>query len=301
MNDKCIEIGTIQAFLDGEASPELSFEITDHAAKCDNCALLIADAEEETAQVFALLDRELNSLVPTQRLWSSITVALAEEKRQVSAWDKARGYLLAIFANPSLAVAASVLVVFGLFAAVWTVKSPVPAETDNIAAVKPETTLPAGAQPAEVAAATSDPVTAASKTDLNVVETNFSTKKVGELVRNASYRTESRTAAPRAEHAVMQPTAAYEYLPGEESYVRTISNLKDNVESRKDVIMDPSTRISFERDLAVVDDAIKKMKNVVRKNPKNQAAKQVLYSSYQNKIDLLNSVVERDELMASMQ
>ena len=304
MNDKCFEIGTIQAFLDGEASPELSFEITDHAAKCDNCALLIADAEEETAQVFALLDRELNGLVPTQRLWSSITVALAEEKRQVSAWDKARGYLLAIFANPSLAVAASVLVVFGLFAAVWTVKSPVPAETDHIAAAKPEIAAPAVPAPArteEIAIDTSQPVPAPSKIDTTVVQTNLSSEKVGALVTHASYRPESRTAAPKAEHAVMRPAAAYEYLPGEESYVRTIGNLKENVDSRKDLIMDPSTRISFERDLAVVDDAIKKMKNVVRKNPKNQAAKQVLYSSYQNKIDLLNSVVERDELMASMQ
>lgn len=304
MNDKCIEIGTIQAFLDGEASPELSFEITDHAAKCDNCALLIADAEEETAQVFALLDRELNGLVPTQRLWSSITVALAEEKRQVSAWDKARGYLLAIFANPSLAVAASVLVVFGLFAAVWTVKSPVPAETDHIAAAKPEISAPAAPAPArteEIAIDTSQPVPAPSKIDTTVVQTNLSSEKVGALVTHASYRPESRTAAPKAEHAVMRPAAAYEYLPGEESYVRTIGNLKQNVDSRKDLIMAPSARISFERDLAVVDDAIKKMKNVVRKNPKNQAAKQVLYSSYQNKIDLLNSVVERDELMASMQ
>ncbi len=65
--------------------------------------------------------------------------------------------------------------------------------------------------------------------------------------------------------------------------------------------MSPSVRVSFERDLAVVDDSIKKMKDVVRKNPKNQAAKQVLYSSYQNKIDLLNSIAEREELMASMQ
>jgi hypothetical protein len=51
--------------------------------------------------------------------------------------------------------------------------------------------------------------------------------------------------------------------------------------------------------MAVVNDAIRKMKDVVKKNPKNQSAKQVLYSSYQNKIDLLNSVAEREELMAS--
>ena len=41
MNEKCFEIGTIQAFLDGETSPELSFRITDHVAECDKCALAI--------------------------------------------------------------------------------------------------------------------------------------------------------------------------------------------------------------------------------------------------------------------
>ena len=64
--------------------------------------------------------------------------------------------------------------------------------------------------------------------------------------------------------------------------------------------MNPSSRIAYERDMAVVNDAITKMKEVVKKNPKNQSAKQVLYSSYQNKIDLLNSVVEREELMVSL-
>ncbi len=82
--------------------------------------------------------------------------------------------------------------------------------------------------------------------------------------------------------------------------MRTIADLKQNVDGQKDRIMNPSSRISYERDMAVVNDAIKKMKEVVKKNPKNQSAKQVLYSSYQNKIDLLNSVVEREELMASL-
>jgi len=59
-------------------------------------------------------------------------------------------------------------------------------------------------------------------------------------------------------------------------------------------------RIFYERDMAVVDDAIAKMKSEVKKNPKNESAKQVLYSSYQNKIDLLNSVSQKEELVASL-
>ncbi len=52
--------------------------------------------------------------------------------------------------------------------------------------------------------------------------------------------------------------------------------------------------------MAVVDDTISKMKSEVKKNPKNEAAKQVLLASYQNKVDLLNSVAEKTELMASL-
>jgi hypothetical protein len=43
------------------------------------------------------------------------------------------------------------------------------------------------------------------------------------------------------------------------------------------------------------------MRKVVRKNPRNQAARQILYSSYQDKIDLLKSSAQRSELMASVQ
>ena len=94
--------------------------------------------------------------------------------------------------------------------------------------------------------------------------------------------------------------AADTYLPGEESYVRTISDLKQNVDSQKDSVMTPSSRVSYERDMAMVNDSIKRMREVVKKNPRTQAARQVLYSSYQDKIDLLNSVSQREELMASL-
>ena len=90
------------------------------------------------------------------------------------------------------------------------------------------------------------------------------------------------------------------YLPGEESYVKTIADLNQTVGGQKDVALRPSQRVSYERDLAVVNDSIKRMRGEVRKNPKNESAKQVLYTSYQNKIDLLSSVAQKEELIASL-
>jgi ribosomal protein S15P/S13E len=97
----------------------------------------------------------------------------------------------------------------------------------------------------------------------------------------------------------MMPTQAA-YIPGEESYVKTIASLSQTVNNQKDTVLRPSELVSYERDMAVVDDAINKMRKEVQKNPKNESAKQVLYTSYQNKIDLLNSVSQREELVASL-
>ena len=98
-----------------------------------------------------------------------------------------------------------------------------------------------------------------------------------------------------------KPPAASPNLQGENTYLQTISTLSKTVDENKDFTLTPTERVSFERDLAVVNDSIKKMKEEVRKNPTNKAAREVLQSSYQNKIDLLNSVAEKSELMASMQ
>lgn len=300
MNDKCLEIGTIQAFLDGETTPELSFNITEHSAACDNCALLIAEAEEENSQVLAMLDRELNTLVPTQRLWSNISVALAEEKSQFSFWDRARGFVFALFANPSLGVAASVLVIAGLFATVWTLRTPVAdlPGSDTVASKSVQNPT-SRTEEVNTTSASEMPIAAPSPAGpIQVGETHYSPEKVAKLASTANYKPLSQPV--RIERAVVLQPAA-QYLPGEESYLKTIADLKQSVDGRKDLILDPSSRMSYERDIAVVNDSIKRMKEVVRKNPKNQAAKQVLYSSYQNKIDLLNSVVEREELMAALQ
>ena len=293
MNGKCFEIGTIQAFLDGETTPDVSLRLTDHVAACDACALLMAEADEENSVVFSTLGRELDALVPTQRLWSRINETIEIEKGRTPVWQKVFAYIGASLTNPSLAAAAAVLLVLGMFAVVITVR-------DNGVTVvsNPQTqpvSAPSSTQPEIVDLTSGDAIPGQSAPVPSVTISNHSPKKLEAIAMQANAKAGQREITPQ--RAVYNPDA---YLPGEESYVKTISDLKQNVDEQKDVVLTPSTRVSYERDMAVVNDSIKRMRDVVRKNPRNQAARQVLYASYQDKIDLLNSVAQREELMASL-
>ena len=72
MKNNCLDIGIIQAFLDGELSVGDVARVSDHIADCDTCAMLLSQAEDENAIVFPALAREFDSMVPTQRLWARI-------------------------------------------------------------------------------------------------------------------------------------------------------------------------------------------------------------------------------------
>ena len=300
MNGKCFEIGTVQAFLDGETSPEVSLRLADHAAECAACSRLMADAEEQNSIVFSALERELNSLVPTQRLWSRINETIEVEKSRASFWQKTLSYLRASLLNPSLAAAAAVVMVLGMLAIVVTNRD----ETGTLIGDNTPGRQTENPVPAPVSGPSSE--TALNHTRPGSVTTNVATPPVsisklkdGEMrALAASVRANQREVRPQ--NAVYTPPITDGYLPGEESYVKTISDLKQNVDSQKDAVMTPSSRVSYERDMAMVNDSIKRMREVVKKNPRNQAARQVLYSSYQDKIDLLNSVAQREELMASL-
>ncbi len=291
MKENCLDIGSIQAFLDRELSQDQMARVSGHIAACDNCALMLAEAEDETAFVFPTLEREFDTLVPTQRLWSKINDSLELERENRSVWHKAWAFLALAVANPSMAAAASILVVAGLITVFW-MNNP-PAVTDL--AVTNRVSLH---QPSQQ---TSSPPVANVAT--SVPEPELTTPEPSKPER-ASYRSEprptwsERTVVRKSTGATVVTAA---YLPGEESYVRTIGSLNNTVDGQKDAILRPSERISYERDMAVVNDTISKMKAEVKKNPKNELAKQVLYSSYQNKIDMLTSVAQKEELVASLQ
>ena len=82
--------------------------------------------------------------------------------------------------------------------------------------------------------------------------------------------------------------------------MRTIATLEKTVAEQKDSVLRPSERVAYERDMAMVNDNIDRLRLEAKKNPRSGSIKQVLYSSYQNKIDLLNAVSAKEELVASL-
>ena len=286
----CLDTGTVQAFLDGELTPSAASGVSAHIATCDACAAQLAAADEETSFVFSVLEREMDALVPTHRLWSKINDSIEVEKQTAPFWKKAWAYITVSLVNPSIVGAAALLVVFAVFAGALIDRK---TEVDTAAPVashpQPPPTSTASIQNTQAR----DPKVAEPVIRTPAPGSNPATATVASY--SPSKRSEYndiRRSAPSVQKAV--------YIPGEESYVKTIASLSQTVDTQKDVVMRPSERISFERNLAVVNDAISKMKKEVRRNPKNESAKQVLYTSYQNKIDLLNSVSQREELVASL-
>ncbi len=300
MRDKCFEIGIIQAFLDGELASDLSENVARHVALCDDCAILLAEAEDETAFAFSALESELNTLVPTQRLWSKINNSI--EKKERTFWEK----LYAFVSNPASIAFASMLIVFAIFVGILNLQ-----QTD-----KPEKSVAQKIQNKQI------PVLPVSKSETNTAQ-NPQTNELPEI-KIAETKSEEKdyqvvkTKFEKAKESPKinkqnnlnpktpdvepnyEPRMASENLSGEDSYLKTIAALTKTVDSRKDETLKPSARFAFEKDLAVIDDAIGKMQTEVKKNPKNETAKEMLRASYQNKIDLLNSVSEKSELMASL-
>ncbi|MGQ0543521.1 MAG: anti-sigma factor family protein [Blastocatellia bacterium] len=292
MNGNCLEIGMIQAFLDGETPSEISLKVTEHISACDACALSLAEAEEQNSLVFSALERELNTLVPTHRLWSRINESIEVEKGRAPFWQQIYAFFASQLASPSLTAAAGVLVVFALVAAVWSLRSGVQVPVDT--AVSTQTIMTSSnPQPDSINLVTNTGLADDNSPALApkfVNGSNFPPEKVKKLVDDAN----------KQRNDIRPQYLLDTSLPGEESYIKTIADLNQNIDGQKDTVLTPATRVAFERDMAVVDDAITKMKKVVRKNPRNQAARQILYSSYQDKIDLLNSVAQREELLVSM-
>lgn len=287
MKEVCLDIGIVQAFLDSELSHDETARVSAHIATCDSCASMLAEAEEESAFVFPVLAREMDTLVPTQRLWNKINDSIKVEKENQPFWEKAWAFLRISLASPSMVAAASLLFVFGVVGVLWINKSRTDVTTTATATNRP-------------VAKQSDPIVTnvspepVKTTDAAVEPPERSAPKV----ERAVYRAETKR--PVVAETERTPITSNGFMPGEESYVKTISALNKTVDEQKDGIMRASERISYERDMAVVNDTIAKMRTEVKRNPKNETAKQVLYSSYQNKIDLLNSVAQKEELVASL-
>jgi hypothetical protein len=298
MTERCFDEGTLQAFLDGELAPEFSPRVARHVSGCDSCAMLLADVEQETSFVFAEMDREFNTLVPTQRLWTKINDSIGTGEHRPGLWPRFAAFISGLnLTSPAVAAFGSLLLVFVSFAVLIGIRQ----DQGGLAVVPAPSGEPAAVSsaPRPVQTADARPVPSAGSGDRVVSLPGPAPETVGCRSNSRTPRPAEGTRGRNMERLRPQP-AVLRYLPGEESFISTIASLEKTVESRKEEALRPSMRFNYEKNLAVVDDAIEKMKAEVRKNPRNEAARQVLFASYQNKIDLLSSVAEKSELMATL-
>lgn len=310
MRENCLNEGTIQAFLDGELDLQARDTVSQHLALCDGCLLLLSEAEEEAAIAFSALEQEFDTLVPTHRLWTKINTSIEEEKRSHSFWNRILAGLSNFGFQLSLTPAAafgSLIIVAGLFAAIYL--SPQMPNNQDVATINEPFTkrieipvIPPSAPQTEAGVTESDvAVTPEETRDIREVSRTETTQPETPriMIVKANYSAPNKVQRPAIEDPRPEMTEAV-YLPGEDSYIKTIATLKETVDTQKDAALKPSERFAFEKDMAVIDDAIVRMKKEVERNPNNRAARRVLLASYQNKVDLLNSVAEKTELMASL-
>lgn len=281
----CFEESTLQAFLDNELPSATANRVTRHLGECEACAALFADVESATAQVFEALDADLGGLVPTHRLWEKINASIESENRRRSPFARLLQPFFGLFrgfSGPSIVAFASLLFVFAAFGVLSAVKRESGAGFSTTAAARPGAPFRFEPPP---------------------VRSGFTTEPAGDRIEpsGAGSRPGPRRADDRRTRGFQAVNLSYDYVEGEETYVKTIAGLERSVTGTKDEVLSPSARFTYERDMAVVDDAIRRMRREVRRDPRNANARAVLLQSYQNKIDLLNSVNDRGELMASLE
>lgn len=296
---QCFDEGTIQAFLDGELAASAQETVARHVAVCDSCAHRLAEAETEIEFAFDALEREFDALVPTNRLWRKINDSIEGENKK-SVWSGAFENLKKLFAKPAAVAFAGLLICAAMFVVVQNrqpsqEKISIARENKSsgqiVAPMRSDESNKAAAQidspRAAAAAQTPAPVKAIS--EYRFVRANFTKRENNRAIYRNTF---TKKDAPK--------NRAREEVSDETGFLKTITILEKTVDRRKDEVLKPSARFSFEKDLAVANDAIAKMKLEVERNPKDEAARRILLASYQNKIALLNSVAEKTELMASL-
>jgi hypothetical protein len=63
--------------------------------------------------------------------------------------------------------------------------------------------------------------------------------------------------------------------------------------------MTPTLRAEYERNLAVVNQAIISSRVAARRNPQDTDAKEFLRAAYQNKVELLSAVADQAQIASS--
>jgi hypothetical protein len=328
MMETCLDEGTLQAYLDGELSPDASNGVAAHLVVCAPCTEAASAAEQELALFSAAYAPALSASVPTEKLRARLDEAIAginAPARRDAATPHAPSRLRSFFDSlaaslttftPRQATAfASFLVAVALvlvFALMQTPDSP----------DRPEGIARNNQTPASPAAQTENNATrdntASIQTPIEAINTPAPTRgseraalaKAGVNARPQMVRVrEERGVEPEvrnttatigmtaaANTTTAAATPAEPLLADEKTYLSSIASLTSAIEAQGAEGMTPTLRAEYERSLAVVNQAIVSSRVAARRNPQDTDAKEFLRAAYQNKVELLSAVADQTQL-----
>lgn len=306
---ECLEEEIVQAYVDGELSPEASESVAAHAGACPACAAQLSEAQNELALLTAAFEPELSLPVPSESLRERLDAAIGELRQQESAAVEAsgkttgkasggslKGWLASLVPSfnfaPRHALGFASLVAVIAFAAIFALVALRRSEHQSSLAAVVD-----GQSEMNLMARVSDDakdVATPPDDELKVQPVKSQPSK-----NKASRRVSSPSSLPRPVNKIDATLVAERTpLPGEESYLKTIASLSNIIETNGENALRPSVRGNYERNLALVNHAIDATRRTARRNPKDPDAIEFLYSSYQSKIDLLSTVAEQGQMVA---
>jgi Putative zinc-finger len=301
MMRRCLDEGLLQAYLDGELSQEQTREAAAHVAACESCAAALAEAEGESAFFAAAFAPDDSVRVPSEVLRSRISAAVAQfeaEKEAGRARKPGRsfgGFLASLsglftFTPQGAAAFASVLAVVAL-AFIYFAVTRQPGKSANN---KPQIARNVGNAPPVATPEAAKPSDEVKSIDGGGEQA----PKVTKIIPVSGKRSgggrvlHTRTPAPSPK------AAAPELLPGEKDYQTAIASLEKTIKLGGDATLRPAVRVKYERDLALLDSAIKETRRVAAENPKDKDAAGFLMSVYQSKVELLTKVADQAQVAA---
>jgi hypothetical protein len=288
---ECVDEGILQSYFDGELSRQMAEGVATHLASCAGCAQAASELESENLLLAEALQPEFALSVPTERLRQRVDVAIAGlQVRTVGAsmasnaggtpavpvnrgWLRSIADLFTIAPQRAFGFAALVAVI--LFASIiggiyWnqgrnTGNQPIVAlNKDKVNPLGPsENPTPS---PVPVSTPVSDPLP---------------TKSIAVNKKPRPSREPAASGTPRVQ-----------LLPGERSYLKTIASLDATIKAESNRQMKASLQVEYQRNLAMVDQAIAATRSAAKVNPSDPDAADFMFAAYQSKIDLLNQVAD---------
>ena len=281
---ECLQEEVLQSYLDGELHERRMEQVAVHLASCITCSDLTQQLELENSVLSAALAPEFETAVPSERLRQRIDAAIGSARIEAAAstasagntrWLSSLSDLFTFRPQRALGYASLVLIVgFGLIMGMmrWQTTPTTPTEL-----------LVATASPAP------SPEPTAAPPVNNVPPSSETTPSKGTVPkdrRRGSAIAERTTSAPNeraANHVKL--------LPGERSYLQTIAQLDSTIKSDKGR-MKPDVQAEYQRNLAFVDRTLAVARTAAKSNPNDPDATEFMFSAYQSKVDLLNTVAQ---------